>query len=52
MKVRLNDDREVVKTVREGLKRTGGVLPLPPGPDRGEQVYVQGVQGPNRRSGL
>lgn len=27
MKVRLNDDREVVKTVREGLKRTGGYCP-------------------------
>ena len=27
MKVRLNDDQEVVRTVREGLKRTGGYCP-------------------------
>ena len=24
MKVRLNDDPEIVRTIREGLKRTGG----------------------------
>ena len=27
MKVRLNDDPEIVKTIREGLKRTGGYCP-------------------------
>ena len=27
MKVRLNDDPEIVKTIREGLKRTGGYSP-------------------------
>ena len=27
MAVRLNDDKELVKTVREGLKRTGGYCP-------------------------
>ena len=27
MKVRLNPDEEVVKRVREGLKRTGGYCP-------------------------
>ena len=27
MKVRLNDDQEVVRTIREGLKRTGGYCP-------------------------
>ena len=46
MKVRLNDDPEIVKTIREGLKRTGGYCPCR------EQVYVQGVQGPDRRPEL
>ncbi len=27
MAVRLNDNKEVVKTVKEGLKRTGGYCP-------------------------
>ena len=27
MAVRLNEDQEMVKTVREGLKRTGGYCP-------------------------
>lgn len=27
MKIRLNEDPEVVKTIREGLKRTGGYCP-------------------------
>ena len=27
MAVRLNDDKELVKTIREGLKRTGGYCP-------------------------
>lgn len=27
MKVRLNDDPEIVRTIREGLKRTGGYCP-------------------------
>ena len=27
MAVRLNEDTEIVKTVREGLKRTGGFCP-------------------------
>lgn len=27
MAVRLNEDKEVVKTIREGLKRTGGYCP-------------------------
>lgn len=27
MKVRLNENEEVVKTVKEGLKRTGGYCP-------------------------
>ena len=28
MKVRLNNDQEIVKTVREGLERTGGYCPF------------------------
>ena len=27
MKIRLNDNQEIVQTVREGLKRTGGYCP-------------------------
>lgn len=27
MKIKLNPDKEMVKTVREGLKRTGGYCP-------------------------
>ena len=27
MKIRLNEDEEVVKTIKEGLKRTGGYCP-------------------------
>ncbi len=27
MKVRFNDDKEVVKSIKEGLKRTGGYCP-------------------------
>ena len=27
MAVRLNDDKEMVKSIREGLKRTGGYCP-------------------------
>ena len=27
MAVRLNEDKEIVKTVKEGLKRTGGYCP-------------------------
>ena len=27
MAVRLNDDQEMVKTIRDGLKRTGGYYP-------------------------
>ncbi len=27
MKIRLNEDKEIVNTVREGLKKTGGYCP-------------------------
>ena len=29
MAVKLNEDKEVVKTVQDGLKRTGGYCPFP-----------------------
>ena len=38
MKIKLNSDQEVVNTIREGLKRTGGT-----GAHGGYQVYVSGV---------
>ena len=45
MKIKLNPDKEMVKTVREGLKRTGGYCPLYAGAFAGHQVYVQGLSG-------
>ena len=44
MKVRLNEDRQVVDAIREGLK----VLPVPPGPDGGKPLHVQGIQRSDR----
>ena len=44
MKIKLNSDQEIVSTIREGLKRTGGYCPLPQGEHRGDQMYVPGVQ--------
>ena len=41
MKVRLNEDKQVVDAIREGLKRTGG-----------KPLHVQGVQGSDRGSQL
>lgn len=49
MAVRLNEDKEIVATVKEGLKRTGGYCPLPLAANRGKQVYVQGIPGADRR---
>ena len=43
MKIKLNPDQEIVNTIREGLKRTGGYCPLPQGAHRGDQMYVPGV---------
>ena len=43
MKIKLNPDQEIVNTIREGLKRTGGYCPLPQGAHRGNQMYVSGV---------
>lgn len=44
MKIKLNPDKEMVKTVREGLKRTGGYCPVC-WSVAGHQVYVQGLSG-------
>ena len=30
MKIRLNDNQEIVQTIREGLRRTGGYCPCRP----------------------
>ena len=43
MKIKLNPDQEVVNTIREGLKRTGGYCPCRQGAHGGDQVYVSGV---------
>ena len=52
MKVRLNDDTEIVRTIREGLRRTGGYCPLPSGQHGGEPLHMQRVQGADRRPRL
>ncbi len=43
MKIKLNPDQEIVQTIREGLKRTGGYCPCRVEHHGGDQVYVQGV---------
>ena len=50
-KFHLNPNEEIVKTIREGLKRTGGYCPcrlqhIP------EYLHLQGVQGAAGRPGL
>lgn len=44
-KITLNPDAEVVKTVKEGLKRTGGILSLQIRTYRRKQMYVQRIPG-------
>lgn len=46
-KIILNENKEVVRTVKEGLKAKGGILSLPYGTKRGYKMYLQGVQGAN-----
>ena len=41
MKVRLNEDEEIVRTIREGLRRTGGYCPELQG-----EVTVRQKRGP------
>ena len=49
MKIKLNPDQEIVNTIREGLKRTGGYCPCRL--ERTEATKcVSGVQGSDRRS--
>ncbi len=43
MKIKLNPDQEIVNTIREGLKRTGGYCPCRRETHRGNQMYVPGV---------
>ncbi len=49
MKVRLNEDRQVVDAIREGLKRTGRV-PRAAWPDGGKPLHVQGIQRSRSRT--
>ena len=43
MKIKLNPDQEIVNTIREGLKRTGGYCPCRSGAYGGNQMHVSGV---------
>ena len=45
MKVRLNENEEIVRTVKEGLARTGGYCPC-----RGSKVYVLRVSRADKGS--
>lgn len=47
MGVKLNPDQEVVKTIKEGLKRTGGYCPARK--NRRHQMYLQGIPRTNQR---
>ena len=44
-KITLNPDAEVVETVKEGLKRTGGYCPCRSRTYRRKQMYVQRIPG-------
>lgn len=48
MKVRLNEDRQVVDAIREGLKRTGGYCPCRLARTGGKPLHVQGIQRSDR----
>lgn len=51
-KFHLNPNEEIVKTIREGLKRTGGYCPCRLPAHSGEYLHLQGVQGAAGRPGL
>ena len=48
MSVRLNEDKEIVAKIREGLKRKGGQA----GGLSRHQMYLSGVSGSDRRPQL
>lgn len=43
MKIRYNENKEIVEAVKQGLKEKGGYCPCRREKNRGLQVYVQGV---------
>lgn len=51
-KFHLNPNEEIVKTIREGLKRTGRILPLPSAAYPGKYLHLQRVQAQLGRPGL
>lgn len=50
MKITLNPDLEIVSTVKEGLKQTGGYCPCLQGAHRGNEMYVSGISGTDQGS--
>ena len=52
MKVRLNEDQEIVRTIREGLRRTGGYCPCRLARTEENRCMCREVQGPDRRPRL
>ena len=52
MKIKLNPDQEIVNTIREGLKRTGGYCPCRRERTEATKCMCQEFQGSNCRSGL
>lgn len=52
MSVRLNEDKEIVAKIREGLKRKGRALSLQAGGLSRHQMYLSGVSGSDRRPQL
>ena len=52
MAVRLNENKELVAKIKEGLKQEGRLLSLPSGKDGGYEMYLQRIQGADERSGL
>lgn len=49
MKISVNPNEEIANLVKEGLKKAGGLLPLPPGTNGGYKVHMPGVSGADRR---
>lgn len=52
MSVRLNEDKEIVAKIREGLKRKGGHCPCKLEVLSRHQMYLSGVSGSDRRPQL
>ena len=52
MRVRLNENKEIVAQIRGGPEKEGGPLPLQAGGLPRHQMYLPGVPGPDRRPRL